>query len=41
MLDGLGAETGVSLTALTEASRFIAARIDHPLPSRYFAAVRR
>jgi hydroxymethylglutaryl-CoA lyase len=41
MLDGLGAETGVSLTALTDASRFIAARIDHPLPSRHFAAVRR
>jgi hydroxymethylglutaryl-CoA lyase len=41
MLDGLGAETGVSLTALSDASRFIAARIDHPLPSRYFAALRK
>ena len=35
MLDGLGIETGVSLAALTEASAFIAARLDHPLPSRY------
>jgi hydroxymethylglutaryl-CoA lyase len=39
MLDGLGADTGVSLTALSEASRFIASRLDHPLPSRYAQAV--
>jgi hydroxymethylglutaryl-CoA lyase len=39
MLSGLGVETGVSLPALSEASRFIAGRIDHPLPSRYAQAV--
>jgi hydroxymethylglutaryl-CoA lyase len=39
MLNGLGAETGVSLAALTGASAFIAARLDHPLPSRYAQAV--
>jgi hydroxymethylglutaryl-CoA lyase len=39
MLDGLGIETGVSLTALSDASAFIAERLDHPLPSRYFQAV--
>jgi len=39
MLDGLGIETGVSLTALSEASAFIAKRLDHPLPSRYAQAV--
>ena len=38
MLNGLGAETGVSLEALTEASAFIATRLDHPLPSRYAQA---
>jgi hydroxymethylglutaryl-CoA lyase len=38
MLDGLGIETGVSLTALAEASAFIAARLDHRLPSKYFQA---
>jgi isopropylmalate/homocitrate/citramalate synthase len=38
MLDGLGAHTGVSLAALSEASRFIASRLDHPLPSRYAQA---
>ena len=38
MLDGLGIETGVSLTALTEASSFIASKIDHRLPSRYAQA---
>ncbi len=38
MLDGLGLETGVDLDALSEASRFIAARLDHPLPSRYAQA---
>jgi hypothetical protein len=39
MLDGLGMETGVSLTAVSEASGFIASKIDHPLPSRYAQAV--
>jgi len=39
MLDGLGIETGVSLAAVTEASRFIASKIDHRLPSRYAQAV--
>ena len=29
MLDGLGIETGVSLAALSEASAFIATRLDH------------
>jgi hydroxymethylglutaryl-CoA lyase len=38
MLDGLGIETGVSLAALSEASRFIAGKIDHRLPSRYAQA---
>jgi hydroxymethylglutaryl-CoA lyase len=38
MLDGLGIETGVSLAAVSEASRFIASRIDHRLPSRYAQA---
>jgi hydroxymethylglutaryl-CoA lyase len=43
MLDGLGIETGVSLAALTSAtgaSAFIAERLDHPLPSRYFQALK-
>ncbi len=40
MLDGLGIETGVSLTALSEASAFIESKIDHRLPSRYAQAVR-
>jgi isopropylmalate/homocitrate/citramalate synthase len=39
MLDGLGVDTGVSLPALSEASQFIGARLDHPLPSRYAQAV--
>jgi isopropylmalate/homocitrate/citramalate synthase len=39
MLDGLGVDTGVSLPALSEASQFIASRLDHPLPSRYAQAV--
>jgi hydroxymethylglutaryl-CoA lyase len=38
MLNGLGAETGVSLPALSEASSFIGSRLDHPLPSRYAQA---
>ena len=39
MLDGLGIETGVSLKAVSEASAFIASKIDHRLPSRYAQAV--
>jgi len=39
MLDGLGIETGVSLPAVSDASRFIASKIDHRLPSRYAQAV--
>ena len=38
MLDGLGLETGVSIEALSEASAFIASRLDHPLSSRYALA---
>jgi hydroxymethylglutaryl-CoA lyase len=40
MLDGLGAQTGVSLPAVMEASAFIGGKIDHPLPSRYVQAER-
>ena len=40
MLNGMGVETGVSLPMLSEASAFIASRLDHPLPSRYAQAVR-
>src|SRR5262245_9941044 len=39
MLDGLGIETGVSLPKLSDATRFIGTRIDHPLPSRYAKAI--
>ena len=39
MLDGLGIETGVSLAAISDASAFIASKIDHRLPSRYAQAV--
>src|SRR6201999_2332398 len=39
MLNGLGVETGVSLAAVSEASKFIASKIDHRLPSRYAQAV--
>jgi hydroxymethylglutaryl-CoA lyase len=38
MLDGLGIETGLNLTKLVEASRFIETRVGHPLPSRYYRA---
>ena len=41
MLNGLGIETGVSLPALIEASAFIARRLDHRLPSKYFQATYR
>ncbi len=40
MLNGLGLETGVSLSALSEASAFIASKLDHQLPSRYAQAER-
>lgn len=39
MLNGLGIETGVSLEEISRASAFIAARLDHSLPSRHFQAV--
>ena len=39
MLNGMGLETGVSLEAVSQASAFIAARVNHPLPSRYAQAV--
>jgi isopropylmalate/homocitrate/citramalate synthase len=38
MLNGLGAETGVSLDGVSNASAFIASRLDHPLASRYAQA---
>jgi hydroxymethylglutaryl-CoA lyase len=38
MLDGLGAETGVLLSAVSEASAFIESRLDHRLPSRQYQA---
>jgi hypothetical protein len=39
MLNGLGADTGVALEAVSEASAFIESRLDHRLPSRHFQAV--
>jgi hypothetical protein len=38
MLNGLGIETGISIDAVTKASRFIGTRLDHALPSRYLHA---
>ncbi len=38
MLDGLGIETGVSLALLSEASAFIASKLDHRLSSKYAQA---
>jgi hydroxymethylglutaryl-CoA lyase len=38
MLDGLRIETGVSLAAVSDASAFIATKIDHRLPSRFAQA---
>jgi hydroxymethylglutaryl-CoA lyase len=38
MLDGVGVETGVSLSALAKASAFIQRQLDHALPSKYFQA---
>jgi len=40
MLDGLGIETGVNLETVVEASAFIEPRVGHPLPSRYYRAVK-
>jgi hydroxymethylglutaryl-CoA lyase len=41
LLDGLGYQTGVSLSALLEASAFIEPRVGHPLPSRVYRALHR
>ena len=38
MLHGLGIETGVDIDAVAYASRFIATKLDHALPSRYLQA---
>jgi hydroxymethylglutaryl-CoA lyase len=38
MLNGLGIDTGVSLDGVAAASRFIATKLDHALPSRYLQA---
>lgn len=38
MLDGMGVETGVSLTGVVEASRFLQSVTGHPPASRYYAA---
>jgi hydroxymethylglutaryl-CoA lyase len=40
MLDGMGIETGVSLTRLSRASAFIESKLDHRLPSRFAQAQR-
>jgi hydroxymethylglutaryl-CoA lyase len=41
MLDGLGIRSGVDLGTLAAASAFIEQRLDHPLPSRVYQALRR
>ena len=41
LLDGLGYETGVSLSAVLEASAFIEQKLDHLLPSRVYRASRK
>jgi hydroxymethylglutaryl-CoA lyase len=41
MLDGLGAETGVDLDALVNASLFIEEKVGHALPSRVLQARKR
>jgi hydroxymethylglutaryl-CoA lyase len=38
MLHGMGIETGVTLSAVADASRSLAARLARPLPSRYLQA---
>jgi hydroxymethylglutaryl-CoA lyase len=40
MLDGMGIETGVDLAAVAAASRALAPRLGHALPSRYLQATR-
>jgi hydroxymethylglutaryl-CoA lyase len=40
MLNGLEIDTGVSLSAVTDASAFIESKLDHRLPSRYSQAIR-
>jgi hydroxymethylglutaryl-CoA lyase len=40
MLNGLDIHTAVDLGALVEASAFIESRVGHPLPSRYYRAVK-
>ena len=40
LLDGLGIETGVNLSAVVAASSLIATHIGHALPSRYYQAAR-
>jgi len=39
-LHGLGVQTGVSLEAVVDASRFIEVALGHPLPSQYSQAAR-
>jgi hydroxymethylglutaryl-CoA lyase len=39
MLDGLGIATGVDLAALVETSRWMAAQLGRPSPSRVVAAM--
>ena len=39
MLHGMGIETGIDLTKIREASRFIASKLDHPLTSRAYTAL--
>jgi hydroxymethylglutaryl-CoA lyase len=38
MLEGLGIDTGVSIDEVAKASRFIASKLEHALPSRYLRA---
>lgn len=38
MLHGMGIDTGVDIDAVGAASRFMATKLDHALPSRYLAA---
>ena len=40
MLDGLGVETGVSLSGVMAASKLVEPALGHPLPSRYVAGTR-
>jgi isopropylmalate/homocitrate/citramalate synthase len=40
MLDGMGIRTGVDIAAVSAASRALAPRLGHGLPSRYLQATR-